>query len=104
MAELARQESDLQKVIPLGMSLNEARSVLKLRGIQFTESAEPIGGLVLQNGPTTITAQSGDTVLVSRFQTEAFKFPCGYDMEIVLLFGSDGKVKERYIRRFPMCP
>jgi hypothetical protein len=72
--------------------------------IQFYESTEPKGGFVLQNPEETITAESGDTVLVSRFQTEAFEFPCGYDMQIVLLFGRDRNLKQRYIHRFRMCP
>jgi hypothetical protein len=104
MAELVQQESELQNAIQLGMGLEQVRDVLKSRKIQFNESAEPTGSLVLHNSQANITAQSGDTVLVSRFQTEAFEFPCGCDMQIVLLFGHDGKVKERYIRRFPMCP
>jgi hypothetical protein len=84
--------------------VEQVREVLKSRKIRFNESAEPTGGIVLHNPQATITAQSCDTVLFSRFQTEAFEFPCGYDMQIVLLFGRDGKVKERYIRRFPLCP
>jgi hypothetical protein len=104
MPELAQQESELQNAIQPGMGLEQVREVLTSKRIRFTESAEPTGGIVLQNPPTTMTAQIGDTVLVSRFHTEAFEFPCGYDMEVVLLFGRDGKVRERYIRRFPMCP
>lgn len=104
MAELARQESDLQTAIPVGMSLEQVRGVLNSRKIQFYESTESSDGVVLQNAQSTMTAQSGDVVLVSRFQTEAFEFPCGYDMQIVLLFGHNRNLKERYIHRFRMCP
>lgn len=104
MADLAKQESELQTAIPFGMSLDQVRGVLNSRKIQFYESTEPSDGVVLQNSQETITAQSGDTVLVSRFQTEAFEFPCGYDMQIVLLFGHDRNLKQRYIHRFRMCP
>jgi hypothetical protein len=103
MSELAKQESDLQIAIPFGMSLDQVRDVLNSRKIQFHESTES-DGVVLQNPSETITAQSGDTVLVSRFQTDAFQFPCGYDIQIVLLFGHDRNLKQRYIHRFPMCP
>jgi hypothetical protein len=103
MADLAIEESELQTAIPFGMSLDRVRGVLNSRKIPFNESIES-DGVVLQNPPETITAQSGDTVLVSRFQTEAFAFPCGYDMQIVLLFGHDRNLKQRYIHRFPMCP
>lgn len=34
-----------------------------------------------------MNAQAGDSVLVSRFQTEALQFPCGYDMQIILCSG-----------------
>ena len=104
MTELARQESELQTAIQLGMRLDEVRSVLNSRKIQAYEFTETSDHVVLQDPKATIAAQSGDTVLTSRFQTEAFQFPCGYDMQIVLLFGKDRGLKERYIHRFPMCP
>jgi hypothetical protein len=105
MTELARQESDLQTAIPVGMSLKQVRGVLNSRKIQFYESTEQSDGIVLQYPQErTMTAQSGDVVLVSRFDTEAFEFPCGYDMQIVLVFGHNGNLKERYIHRFRMCP
>ena len=86
------------------MSLDRVRVVLNSKKIQFYESTEPSDGVVLQNPQATITAQSGETVLVSRFDTEAFEFPCGYDMQIVLVFGRDRNLKQRYIHRFRMCP
>jgi hypothetical protein len=104
MRELRELETDLQTAIPAGMSLEQVRGVLKSRKIQFYESTEPSDGVVLQDADTTMTAQLGDTVVVSRFQTEAFEFPCGYDMQIVLVFGHDRNLKERYIHRFRMCP
>ena len=104
MGELTKQESELQTAIPLGMSLEQVRGALNSRKIQFYESTEQSDGLVLQNPEQTITAQSGDTVLVTRFNTEAFEYPCGYDMQIVLLFGHDRILKQRYIHRFRMCP
>lgn len=104
MTELAKQESELQTAIPLGMSVEQVRGVLNSRKIQFYESTEPSDGVILQSPDTTMKAQSGDTVLVSRFDTEAFEFPCGYDMQIVLLFGHSRNLKERYIHRFRMCP
>jgi hypothetical protein len=79
-------------------------NVLNSKKIQFYESTEPSDGVVLQNPQATITAQSGETVLVSRFDTEAFEFPCGYDMQIVLVFGHDRNLKQRYMHRFRICP
>src|SRR5215469_10725964 len=90
MADLAKQESELQTAIPVGSSLGHVRGVLNAKKIQFHEFGEPTGGLVLENRDTTINAQAGDAVLVSRFPTEAYQFPCGYDMQIILLFGHEG--------------
>jgi len=104
MAELAKQESELQTAIPSGMSLDRVRGVLNSKKIQFYESTEPSDGVVLENADTTMTAHAGDTVLVSRFDTKAFEFPCGYDMQIILVFGNDRNLKQRYIHRFRMCP
>jgi hypothetical protein len=104
MADLVKQESELQIAIPVSMTLDQVRGVLNSRKIQFYEFGEPTGGLVLEDRDTTINAQAGDSVLVSRFQTGAFKFPCGYDMQIILLFGHDGILKQRYIRRLMTCP
>jgi hypothetical protein len=104
MADLAKQESELQAAIPSGMSLDQVRGVLDSRKIQFYESIEPSDRIILQNPQATITVQSGDTVLASRIQTEAFEYPCGYDMQIVLLFGHDRNLKQRYIQRFRVCP
>lgn len=104
MTELAKQESELQAAIPLGVSLEQARGVLNSRKIQFNEYVDQYGGLVLSDREATMTAQSGDTVLAGRFQTEAFKFPCGYDMRIILLFGRDRNLRQQYIHRFMTCP
>jgi len=104
MAELSNQELGLQQALPENMSLQDARSVLKAKGIQFYESIETSKTVVFQGPDRKITAAVGDRVLVSRFQTSASRFPCGYDMEVVLLFGRDERLKERYVNRFPICP
>ena len=82
----------------------EVRRELNARKIQFSEFAEPTGGNVLTDFVATITADPGDTVLVSRFQTESYEFPCGFDIRIVVVFGRDGKAKERYVHRFMTGP
>jgi hypothetical protein len=48
MPELAKQESELQTAIPLGMNLDRARGVLNSKKIQFYESTESSDGVVLQ--------------------------------------------------------
>ncbi len=104
MAELSRQESELQQALPMNMGLQDARSVLKAKGIQFYESIENSESVVLQGPDRRIAASAGDRVLSSRFQTSASSFPCGYDIRIILVFGQDERLKERYVHRFPMCP
>ncbi len=104
MAELSRQELGLQQALPLGMGLNDARAALKAKGIQFYESSENSESVVFQGPDRKITAAAGDRVLSSRFQTVASRFPCGYDMRVILLFGEDERLKEQYVHRFPICP
>jgi hypothetical protein len=104
MAELARQEGELQQALNPSVKLEEARSILRNRGIDFGEDLQQTGGLVFDGPNKRITSNAGDRVLTSRWQTSARSFPCGYDMEIILLFGPDDKLKDRYINRFPICP
>jgi hypothetical protein len=103
MDELDRQEGELQKAFPDTMNLEEARAVLRTKNIQFEEST-PSTGTILQRQDVTIQALLGDRLIYSRFQTYARQFPCGYDMEINLLFDATGKLKQRYIHRFRICP
>jgi hypothetical protein len=85
------------------MNIEQARAVLRSRNIQFNEF-EPSIGLVFQRGDTTMMASHGDRVIHSQFQTNAGQFPCGYDMRLDLLFDAAGKLKQRYIHRFRICP
>jgi hypothetical protein len=104
MLELKKQESELQTAFPLGVELNHSRTVLLSRGIQFREETEPSGAVVLERKDKKLTAAEGDRVLSARFQTSASVVPCGYDMEIVLLFGRDDKLREQYVHRLRVCP
>jgi hypothetical protein len=103
MAELERQEVELQNTFPDALNVEQARAVLRSKNIQFDES-NPSTGVIMQRQGTTIQASSGDALIHSRFQTNAGQFPCGYDMEIYLLFDATGKLKQRYIHRFRICP
>jgi hypothetical protein len=103
LTELKRQESALQNDLPEKMMIEDARAVLRSKKIQFNEF-EPYPGLVFQRGNAAMTASAGDRLIHSRFSTNAREFPCGYDMEIDLLFDASGKLNQRYIHRFRMCP
>ena len=102
MAELGRQEAELQNAFPDTINVEQARAVLRSKNIEFNEF-EPPTGLVFQRGDTAMTASYGDRVIHSRFQTNAGQFPCGYDMEICLLFDAAGKLKHRHVHRFRVC-
>jgi hypothetical protein len=103
MAELSRQELELKKALPLNMGLDDARGVLRAKGVEFQESTERVEGVIFDGPDGKIKAVPGDRVLSSRFRTSATDFVCGYDMNIILLFGQDERLKERYIHRFPIC-
>ncbi len=103
LADLERQENALQKDLPEGMDIEQVRSVLRSKNLQFNEF-EPRPGLVFQRGDTTMTASSGDRLIHSQFQTKARQFLCGYDMRIDLLFDAAGKLRQRHIHRFEVCP
>ncbi len=103
MAELGRQETELQNGFPDTINAEQARTVLRSKNIQFDES-KPSTGVILQRQDATMQASLGDALIYSRFQTNAGQFPCGYDMEIYLLFDASGKLKQRYIHRFRICP
>jgi hypothetical protein len=85
--ELSRQELGLQQALPLGISLEEARSILKGKGIQFHESLFTTETVLLMAPIGKVTAEAGDRLLFSRFRTHASSYPCVYDMQIDLLFG-----------------
>jgi hypothetical protein len=104
MADLAKQERELQQALNPSVNLQDARSVLNNRHVEFGEQLQESDALVFQGPDKRINAEAGDRVIVSRWRTSAWSFPCGYDMEIILLFGPDEKLKDRYIRRFPLCP
>lgn len=104
MTELAKQETELQAAFPLGIELSRTRAILQAKGIEFLEQTETSDRVVLKGIDRSIKAAAGDQVVSARFQTNAYSFPCGYDMEIVLVFGRDDKLKQQYIHRFPMCP
>jgi hypothetical protein len=102
--ELAKTEKRLQDALPLGIGIEQARTVLQSNGLKFDEENEEVSRAVLSREDKVITASPGDLLLFSRSRTRAGQFPCGYDMEAVLLFGQDQKLKDRYVHRLRICP
>jgi hypothetical protein len=104
MAELERVEKELQSAILPGMTVGEAQGVVRTAGIAFQEETEQSPLNVLETSDVTMRAQTGDQLLFSRFQMKAGQFPCNYEMQVFLLFGQDGKLRQSYIHRRPVCP
>jgi len=105
LAELATRESELQQALPLDMGLDRARTVLQSKGIQFHEDTEPSHAVVLDDGRgLSITAAPGDRVVSALLETEARAFPCRYDIQVVLLFGQDERMRQQYVHRLRLCP
>jgi hypothetical protein len=105
ITELTKQEQGLRGALPLGMGLDGARAVLLSKGIQFHEETLTSQSVILDDGKGgRIIAFPGERVLSTRLQTQASQFPCAYDIQVVLLFGQDEKIREQHIQRFPICP
>jgi hypothetical protein len=104
MTLLARREAQLHEILPLGMDLEEARRVLRSQGIVFGERVEESDEVVLTRPGTSISATAGDRVVFAQIQTNAGQFPCGYRIDVVLVFGKQEKLRDRFIHRFPICP
>jgi hypothetical protein len=104
MNDLTKQERDLQGAFQPGMELTQCRVALQTRGISVREEVEPTDGVVLDRGDRKIMNVAGDRILSARLQTGASSYPCGYDMEIVLVFGQDDKLKQQYIAPARICP
>ncbi len=104
MSELTSKVESLQNAFHVGMELENARAVLRSKEIRFQEVTEPSPVEVLQEPGRSITAAAGERVISARLETEASQFPCGYDIEVVLLFGPDQKLKDQYVHRLRLCP
>ncbi len=103
MTKMTKKEAQLQVELPLGTDLGQARQVLHSQNIQFTERVEDSNVTVFERQDGIITASPGDRAVFGEVSTDAFSFPCGYKIDVVLLFGPEGKIKQRYIHHTPIC-
>lgn len=104
MAELTGKVESLQSAFRIGMELENARTVLQSRQIRFQEVTETSPTQILEEPGRSMTAAAGDRVLSARLETDAGEFPCGYDIEVVLLFGPNERLKDQYVHRLRLCP
>jgi len=103
MAQLAKKEVQLQEILPLGMDLEQARGVLRSQGISFWERVQESDDDLLTRPDASVSAVAGDRIVVSHIPTDAGQFPCGYRIDVILVFGKEGLLKQRYIHRFRIC-
>jgi len=104
MSQLADEEEILRVGLPLGSTLDAARAFLRARAVNSHEYDISAEEPILQNARAKIVAKPGDRLISAQIDTEAQQFPCGYKIQVALVFGADGSLRERYIERSPICP
>jgi hypothetical protein len=104
MEAMEKQELDLRSAFPEGVTLDHARDILIGSHIEFSEANGWENGVLLQRPEKTIKTQSGDRVISVRLPTEAAQFPCTYEIQAILVFGQDQKLRDEYIGQWPLCP
>jgi len=104
MGELQAREAKLKNLIRSDMTIDQVRAALQQESIPLNEETENSAREVLRNRNTQIVASAGDRLVFSRFRTDAVQYPCGYDLQVVVLFAPDSKLKDRYVAPLPICP
>jgi hypothetical protein len=104
MGELQARETKLKGLIRSDMTIDQVRAALQQESIPLNEETEDSAREVLRNRNTQIVASAGDRLVFSRFRTDAVQYPCGYDLQVVVLFAPDGRLKNRYVAALPICP
>jgi hypothetical protein len=104
MSELTGQENFLRRGLPVGSRLDAARAFLHQRGISTYEEEVKSEQVVFQDVRTKLIAEPGERILSARVPTEAGQFPCGYRIDIHLVFDRDNILQRRRIERFQLCP
>jgi hypothetical protein len=104
MGELQARQAKLKGLIRSDMTIDQVRAALQQESIPLNEETEQSARQVLRNRNIQIVASAGDRLVFSRFRTDAVEYPCGYDLQVVVLFAPDGKLKDRYVGPLPICP
>jgi hypothetical protein len=104
MSQLADEEKALRTGLPLGMTVDGARAFLRAHGVTCYEYEIHTEGPILQNSRATILAKPGDRLISAQIETNAEQLPCGYKIQVALVFGTNDRLRESYIERRPVCP
>ena len=103
--QLEHLESRLDQLTPQGARIEDVRAGLSHEGIGYREWVQESAAPLLSDGSgVKISANAGEYVLASRHPTEAWRFPCGEQLNIILVFDGENRLIRRYIGRFHMCP
>ena len=102
---LEQLESRLERLTPQGARIEDVRAGLSKEGINYNERVEDSAGPLLSVGSQVkIAANPGERIIFSRHPTEAWQFPCGEELNIILVFDRQNTLTRRYIGRFHRCP
>lgn len=104
MEQLQATERRLRDGLPLGLTIDSARSLLQRQGVAPYEAQARNEEVVFQVADKKMTAGAGDTVISAQIQSEALQFPCGFRIDVILVFGNDGILRQEHIERFRLCP
>jgi hypothetical protein len=104
MSRLADEEKILRTGLPVGSTLDDARAFLRARAVDSHEYEISDEEPILHNAHANIVARPGDRLISAQVDTKAEQFPCSYKIQMVLVFGADERLRERYVERSPLCP
>lgn len=104
MEQLEATERKLRDGPPLGVPIESARSFLPKQGVITYEDLAQNEEAVFQVADNKMIAGAGDTVISAPVPTDALGFPCGFRIDVILMFGNDRMLKKEPIERFRLCP
>lgn len=104
MKQLAVEEKDLGQGLPVGTQLGLARSFLQARGIVFYEQNVKLEQEIPQPSSPSMVVHPDDRLVSARITTDAGRFPCGYAVEIGLVFDAHDVLRENRVNRLRLCP
>jgi hypothetical protein len=103
--QLEHLESRLEQLTRQGAGIEDIRAGLSREGIEYREWVQESSAPLLSDGSgVKIAANRGEYVMSSRHPTEAWQFPCGEQLNIILVFDGQNRLIRRYIGRFHLCP
>lgn len=104
MEQLEATERKLRDRLPLGVPIESARSFLQKQGVITYEDLAQNDEAVFQVADNKMMAGAGDTLISAPVPTDALEFPCGFRIDVILIFGNDRMLKKEHIERFRRFP